>query len=138
MRPLVVLPFLALAMIGCAPSEPVDTEMGPPKIAFEGKVDSELAGIWETGDKSSVLELGADGSLSLTSTFPTPQGKKTTEKRGKWLVGDGKMRLQYPAADGSPETIAYAMTQTGDRMTLSTKVPKLETNYVRRPATPTN
>jgi hypothetical protein len=137
-RPFHLIPLLALWGVGCAPSDGVDGETGPPKVAFEGKVEPALAGTWETADKSSVLELGKDGALNLSSTFPTPQGKQTSTKRGRWLVGDGKMRLQYPAADGSPETIAYAMNRNGDRMTLSTKVPKLETDYVRRAAKPTN
>lgn len=104
--------------------------MGPPKVAFEGKVDPTLAGRWATADKSSVLVLEADGGLNLTSTFPTPKGKQKSEKRGQWLLSEGKMRLRYALEDGTEETVAYDFKRTGKHMTLSTKRPKLATDYV--------
>lgn len=133
MRALAILSLAAVALLGCAPAEVEDAPAGPPKIAFEGKVDPALAGRWATSDQSSVMVLGADGDLALTSTFPTPKGKRTSEKKGKWLLGEGKMRLRYGLDDGTEETVAYDFKQSGEQIILSTKKPKLSTNYVRQP-----
>jgi hypothetical protein len=131
-RVLSLLPLAAAGLIaGCSPAEN-EGEAGSPKVAFEGKVDPDLAGRWATADKSSVLVLGAEGDLNLTSTYPTPKGKQTSEKKGKWLLGDGKMRLRYALEDGTEETVAYDFKQAGKTMILSTKRPKLTTNYTRQ------
>lgn len=133
MRSLPLLAFAAALVVGgCTPSEGEGAETGPPKIAFEGKVDPALAGKWATADQTSVMVLGADGALALTSTYPTPKGKQTSQKKGKWLLGEGKMRLRYGLDDGTEETVAYDFKQSGEKMTLSTKKPKLATHYVRQ------
>jgi hypothetical protein len=132
MRALALLTLAAVVLSGCTPAED-DASAGPPKIVFDGKVDPALAGRWATADQSSVMVLDANGDLALTSTYPTPKGKQTSQKKGKWLLGEGKMRLRYGLADGTEETVAYDFKQRGEQITLSTKTPKLSTNYVRQP-----
>lgn len=133
-RPALLLAVVLGALAGCTPpADPEDASPGPPKVAFEGEADPQLAGTWETTNRSSVVTLKADGTLELASTYPTPKGPQTSKKQGKWLVKDGKLRLRYGLEDGTEETVAYDLKRDGNRMTLSTKVPKLATDYIRKP-----
>lgn len=127
--------FLALALpitlVGCGAAPDPDEGSGPPKVEFTGKVDPALAGTWQTAKKDSILTLGVDGGLKVDSTFNTPKGPGRASHNGQWLVGDGKLRLRYRENDGSDTTIAYGLKVKGKEMTLSTKVPKLDTVYTK-------
>jgi len=130
--PAVIVGCAIVCSSGCAQPEDVSAEPKvPAKVAFDGKVDATLAGTWKTATGESVLTMDKDGSLKIDSKFKTPKGPGSASKEGAWLVGDGKLRLRYRESDGSDTTIAYAMKTSGNTMTLSTKVPKMDTVYTR-------
>ncbi|MGV3614023.1 MAG: hypothetical protein ACO1SV_01690 [Fimbriimonas sp.] len=116
---------------GCVPPDAEETPP-PARPAFEGKVDTELAGTWKSKNGDSVLKLGEDGGLTILATSHTPGGKETAERTGNWLVSEGKLRMKYRLPDGTDEIVGYSLKHEGKSMTLSTKTPKRDTQYTRQ------
>lgn len=122
-----------IALSGCAsPKEDVDQSGPPPPPKFAGKVDSDLVGNWKTADGQSELDLHKDGTLQIDTATPGPQGTVKGQKTGAWLVDGGRLVLKYKLDSGSDQVVSYGLQHSGTSMTLSTKVPKRETKYVRR------
>lgn len=119
-------------IVGCGQDQGEDDPIGPPKVAFTGKIDSALAGVWRSQEGDSVLTLDKDGALKIDSTFKTPVGMQSATKKGNWLVEPDRLCLRYRESDGTDTTVAYAMKASGNTITLSTKMPKRDTVYTRK------
>ena len=129
-----LLPALVLAasVVGCKPD--TEDESGPPKpvsVAFNGKIDPRVVGAWTSADGSNAMELSKEGNLLLSVSSPGHPGPPA-KLEGQWLVDGERLMLQYRNKDGSEQTLGYSMKLAGNRLTLSTKLPKRDTVYTRK------
>ncbi len=111
---------MALGGAGCNSAAP-DPEDGPPKpkvVAFDGAVDSTFVGDWQTAKGSSGLDLRPDGTVTISSSNPTPGGIQNLKLEGKWLVSQGNLLLQYSTKNQPQTTVRYPASLVGDKLTL--------------------
>lgn len=124
--------LLALVLgSACGPKDEEDAPL-PPAPKFAGKVDPALVGSWRTADGISALVLSKDGAVEINTEVNSRAGRSRSTQKGRWLVDGGRLLLKYPIADGTEQTVGYAMKVAGDTLTLSTKIPKKDTVYKRR------
>lgn len=116
---------------GCNTSE-ADEPFKPPTVTFEGKVDVQYVGNWETADKRSGLNLSKDGSAKIKVVAASPSGDQKSELNGSWLASDGFLLLKY-GKSGQPDTVLkYEATLKGNSMDLKQKGGRMTTHYSRK------
>ena len=123
--------ILSIVACGMTP-EPEDGPPKPATVDFKGTAEPAYAGLWSTAEGFSVLDLGKDGSLDLTTINVTPGGKVKKDLKGSWLVDGDRLLLKYSDKAGMESVIAYRSQLDGNNLTLTTKSPKLETKYTRK------
>ena len=124
--------FIAVLAVGCkSADDDVEPIVKPKPVSFEGKVDPSYAGDWSDSGKSSHLELKPDGSATIELTTSSQAGRSTSHLKGKWLVQDGNLFMQYEDASKETTTLKYAAKLSGSKLVLQSGG-HLSTTYLKK------
>ena len=115
-RNLLLVAFSATFVLTGCTSGDEETLTEPPKVAFSGTPDPEVAGVWKNEKGTSTYRLDKSGTYLLESKVPTPGGSMDTKSEGQWSTDAGKFLMK----DKAGNVVAYTMTLKGSTMTLTT------------------
>lgn len=130
MRTLVALfPLLAL-VAGCGETAPEAQSPEPPKVAFEGKPDAKMEGIWKSDKPKMEIHLLAAGEAKVISWTPTPDGEKKIEQSGRWGMKESELQFELNV-DSATRIETYQASQKEDSLELKRTRPKATYTFTR-------
>lgn len=108
-------------MVGCKSSTVLESDDAlpqPKRVTFEGVVDPQFVGLWNSIHPDQSLDLKKDGEAHVISSHPSPSGVVKSNFMGQWLVASGNLLLKYQV-DGQPEmTVKYPASIKGNKLVL--------------------
>ncbi len=113
-----------IAALGC--NDGGGDTFEPPvrqEVAFEGNVDPAYVGKWQNANKTSTVDIRADGTATM-KVVAFGRGESTSD--GQWkLAGEN---LLFKVGDNVSR---YAVKLDGDKLRMSQKATKLDVEYRR-------
>ena len=130
---LVISLFWGVTSIGChsmqGDSQTITAAPARYKVSFNGIISPKFIGTWKD-KQSGELVLNKDGTALIVAVDYGPGGKTTHKLKGKWLVDQKNLLLQYSQGQ-AVVTLKNHAALSGKNLTLIQAGNHYKTSYTR-------